>query len=148
MHLAPIAFQWPSQIQPSPAAKAYVARVQNAAATKPYLLIAHQYTRYLGDLFEGQMMGGMASRSLNLENGDGTAFYIFDDIPSAKDFITEWYTRLNGLELTDEQRGEIVDEANRVFDLNINLLQELEGSAFNAVLMLTINSLKSKLGFV
>lgn len=93
------------------------------------------------------MMGGMASRSLNLENGDGTAFYTFDDIPSAKDFITEWYTRLNGLELTEKQRGEIVDEANRVFDLNIDLLQELEGSAFKAMLTLTINSLKSKLWF-
>ena len=92
-------------------------------------------------------MGGMASRSLNLANGDGTAFYAFDDIHSPKDFITEWYTRLNGLELTEVQRYEIVDEANRVFDLNIALLQELEGSAFNAMLTLTINSLKSRLGF-
>ena len=67
--------QWLSQIKLSPAAKVYVARVQEVAATKPYLLVAHQYTRYLGDLFGGQMMGGMASRSLDLANGDGTAFY-------------------------------------------------------------------------
>ncbi|KAL3785755.1 hypothetical protein ACHAW5_003597 [Stephanodiscus triporus] len=139
---------WPSQILPSPAAKAYVARVQEVAGTKPYLLVAHQYTRYLGDLFGGQMMGGMASRSLNLANGDGTAFYSFDDIPNAKDFITEWYTCLNGLELTDEQKEEIVDEANRVFDLNIGIFQELEGSAVKAMLTLAVNSLKSKLGFV
>ena len=71
----------------------------------------------------------------------------FDDIPSAKDFITEWYNSLNGLELTDEQKQEIVDEANRVFDLNIGILQELEGSAAKAMLTLLINSLKSKLGF-
>ena len=139
--------QWLSQIKLSPAAKVYVARVQEVAATKPYLLVAHQYTRYLGDLFGGQMMGGMASRSLDLANGDGTAFYTFDDIPSAKDFITEWYNSLNGLELTDEQKQEIVDEANRVFDLNIGILQELEGSAAKAMLTLLINSLKSKLGF-
>jgi heme oxygenase len=42
---------WRSQMQPSPAAKTYVARIEQVAKTKPYLLVAHQYTRYLGDLF-------------------------------------------------------------------------------------------------
>ena len=131
-------------IEPSPAAKAYVARIQEIAETKPYLMIAHQYTRYLGDLFGGQMMGGMASRSLSLENGDGTAFYTFDDIPSTKDFITEWYTSLNELDLTQQQKEDIVDEANLVFDLNIDVLQELTGSPLKAILTLAVNSLKEK----
>lgn len=139
--------QWSYLIQPSPAAKEYVARVEEVAATKPYLLVAHQYTRYLGDLFGGQMMGGMARRSLDLPDREGTAFYTFDGIPSAKDFITEWYTRLNGLDLTDEQKVEIVDEANRVFALNILVFQELDGSAVKAMFSLAFNSLKSKLGF-
>jgi heme oxygenase len=42
---------WKDVIKPSLATKAYVARVQEVANTKPYLLVAHQYTRYLGDLF-------------------------------------------------------------------------------------------------
>lgn len=138
---------WLSEIQPSQAAKAYVNRVQEVAVTKPYLLVAHQYTRYLGDLFGGQMMGGMARRSLELSDSDGTAFYTFDDIPRAKDFITEWYSRLNELELTDQQREEIVDEANIVFALNIGVFQELEGSAVKAMMSFAINSLKSKFGF-
>lgn len=136
---------WEGQIQPSAETKAYVARVREVAETKPYLMVAHQYTRYLGDLFGGQMMGGMASRSLGLENGDGTAFYTFEEIPSAKDFITEWYQKLNDLDLTPEQKQEIVDEANLVFDLNIGLLQELEGSPLKAMLTLAINSLKERL---
>ena len=136
--------KWQDDVVPSPAAKAYVARIVEIAQTKPYLMIAHQYTRYLGDLFGGQMMGGMASRSLSLENGDGTAFYTFDDIPSTKDFITEWYTRLNNLDLTQQQKEEIVDEANLVFALNIDVLQELEGSPLKAMLTLAVNSLKEK----
>lgn len=138
---------WEGRIQPSSATQSYVARVREIAKTKPYLMIAHQYTRYLGDLFGGQMMGGMASRSLNLENGDGTAFYAFEEIPSTKDFITEWYQSLNNLDLTDEQKQEIVDEANLVFALNIELLKELEGSPLKAMLTLAISSLKEKLGF-
>ena len=158
--------KWQHDVLPSPAAEAYVARIVDIAQTKPYLMIAHQYTRYLGDLFGGQMvcrsqywsfhrfaqnsqyfslqMGGMASRSLSLENGDGTAFYTFDDIPSTKDFITEWYTRLNELDLTQQQKEEIVDEANLVFALNIDVLQELTGSPLKAMLTLAVNSLKEK----
>lgn len=52
-------------------------------------------------------MGGMARRSLDLPDGEGTAFYVFDEIPNAKDFITEWYTRLNGLDLTRNKRWKL-----------------------------------------
>ena len=50
------------------------------------------YTRYLGDLFGGQMMSGMATRSLKLEGGEGVEFYRFPDITDNKAFIEEWYT--------------------------------------------------------
>ena len=135
---------WQSKIKPSIGAKKYVARIEQIAKEQPELLIAHQYTRYLGDLFGGQMMGGMASKSLGLEPGQGTTFYQFDDIPDTTDFITQWYINLNKLDLTQEQKNEIVDEANLVFALNIEILEELEGSPFKAMLMLAINSLKEK----
>ena len=142
---------WESTITPSPATRAYVdhiLQIQEGDGSKSYLMIAHQYTRYLGDLFGGQMMSGMATRSLDLpKDGQGVAFYQFGDIGSAKDFITDWYTRLNELDLTDAQKQEIVDEANRVFDLNIDILQELEGSAWKAIWTMTVSSLKEKLGW-
>jgi len=40
--------------------------------------------RYLGDLFGGQMMSGMATKSLGLEQGNGVAFYRFTGIPDVK----------------------------------------------------------------
>merc|ERR1712176_856159 len=53
---------WERSITPSRASAAYVSRVEEVAKTEPYLLIAHQYTRYLGtkknifcDLFGGQV---------------------------------------------------------------------------------------------
>mmetsp|Transcript_7977 Transcript_7977/g.8746 ORF Transcript_7977/g.8746 Transcript_7977/m.8746 type:complete len:160 (-) Transcript_7977:102-581(-) len=140
---------WPTMIEPSPVTKAYVARVKEVAEKEPYLLVAHQYTRYLGDLFGGQMMGGMARRSLGLpKDGSGIAFYTFDDISSLKDFRTDWYHRLNKLDLTDSQKKAIVDEANLVFDLNIGILTELEGNPFRAMLSLVVNTIKVKLGSI
>mmetsp|Transcript_11238 Transcript_11238/g.10921 ORF Transcript_11238/g.10921 Transcript_11238/m.10921 type:complete len:245 (+) Transcript_11238:280-1014(+) len=133
---------WKTQMaKPTPATQAYVARileiaVQGNVNDQLYLFIAHQYTRYLGDLFGGQMMGGMASRSMDLpSDGSGVAFYTFHDIPSTKSFITDWYTRLNdiALDLSPTEIQDIVDEANLVFALNIDLFQELEGSPWTAV---------------
>jgi heme oxygenase len=142
--------EWRESVQPSPATRKYVARVEEVAREAPYLLIAHMYTRYLGDLFGGQMMGGMARRSLDLDASLGTKFYEFDDIPSKdiKPFIEEWYTQLNRLELTDEQKERIVDEGNEVFRLNIEVFEELEGNPAKALFTLAISSLRSALGLV
>lgn len=138
--------EWMDKLVPSPATQKYVARVNEIAEKQPYLLVAHQYTRYLGDLFGGRMMQGMAIRSLKLDEGKGVAFYTFDDIPSANLFITDWYSRLNELDLTDDQKQEIVDEANLVFDLNIGILEELDGSAATAFWSLVWSTLKEKIG--
>lgn len=133
-------------VPPSPATNKYVARVHEVARDAPYLLVAHMYTRYLGDLFGGQMMGGMARRSLQLDAGKGTSFYEFDDIPQTKDFIEAWYGRLNELELSDAQKQEIVDEGNLVFALNIEVFEELEGNPVSALWTLASAALKKALG--
>ena len=140
--------EWRDSVQPSPATRKYVARVEEVARDAPYLLIAHMYTRYLGDLFGGQMMGGMARRSLDLDASLGTKFYEFDDIPATKPFIEEWYAQLNKLELSDEQKERIVDEGNEVFRLNIEVFEELEGNPAKALFTLAISSLRSALGLV
>ena len=137
---------WRDTVKPSPATAAYVSRVREVAETQPFLLVAHQYTRYLGDLFGGQMMGGMARRSLELDEARGTRFYEFDDIPETKPFIEEWYRELNKLDLTDEQKQAIVDEGNLVFSLNIGVFEELEGNPVQALWALASSGLRSALG--
>jgi heme oxygenase len=137
---------WRQQISPSPAASRYCERIRQVAAENPELLIAHQYTRYLGDLFGGQMMGGMAESSLGLEGGRGTSFYRFRDIQDTKAFITDWYSDLNTLDLRPEVKEEIVEEANLVFRLNIDILEELDGSPFTAAWQLVASFFRSKLG--
>merc|ERR1719421_2027677 len=102
----------------------------------------------VGDLFGGQMMSGMALKTLGEAVGDGAgglAFYEFDAIPDSKAFITEWYTALNALDLSEEQRERIVDEANVVFRLNTEVFNELEGSALGSALRLALSTLKEKL---
>jgi heme oxygenase len=134
---------WRASVRPSAATQAYVASIERAAAEQPELLIAHQYSRYLGDLFGGQMMSNMASKSLGLKS-DGLAFYTFDSIPSPSAFITEWYSRLNALELTDVQREEIVEEANVVFRHNIAVFGELEGNPVRAAATIAWKTVRAR----
>ena len=137
---------WRTEVRPSLATKAYVARVREVAEEQPELLVAHMYTRYLGDLFGGQMMGGMARKSLELERDRGTRFYEFDDISDTKGFIEAWYAKLNTLELSEAQKQAIVDEGNLVFTLNIGLFDELEGNPARAVWAMAMDSLRAVLG--
>jgi len=138
--------EWKSRIKPSLPAQTYVSRIKEISVKAPHLLIAHQYSRYLGDLFGGQMMSGMATRSLQLEKNKGVAFYEFDEIESVKKFIDVWYIKMNELDLTDQQKEEIVDEANYVFALNIGIFEELDGSPLKAMWTIGISALKQKLG--
>merc|ERR1719464_2522815 len=134
---------WRSKVKPSPEARRYCDRVKQVAAESPRLLIAHQYTRYLGDLFGGQMMGNMAVTSLGLEGGLGTSFYRFRDIEDTKAFITQWYAKLNELDLSTAEKEAIVDEANLVFRLDIDIFEELEGSPFTAAWQLFSSFVRS-----
>jgi heme oxygenase len=47
---------WRNEIALSPAGQAYVDRIREIATTEPELLVAHSYTRYLGDLSGGQIL--------------------------------------------------------------------------------------------
>jgi len=138
--------EWRQKVQPSVGAIKYVEQIKKVAAEKPYLLVGHQYSRYVGDLFGGQMISGMAAKSLSLEQGAGTAFYDFKDISDTKAFIQTWYRALNDMELTDAQKEEIVVEANVVFRLNIEIFEELDGSALKAAWQLFKATMREKLG--
>ena len=135
---------WRQTVSPSAATKEYCAHIKKVAAETPFLLVAHQYTRYLGDLFGGQMMGGMAKKSLALDKNKGIAFYTFTSIPNTRAFITEWYETLNALDFSEAQKQELVDEANLVFRLNIGIFGELEGNPLSTAIKLLFGAISEK----
>jgi len=75
------------EVPMSDATKAYVKRIHEVGKKDPALLIAHHYTRYLGDLTGGQILGKMAIKAMDLPStGEGVQFYVFKNIPDAKKF--------------------------------------------------------------
>ena len=109
----------------SPATRDYVDRIQYLAKTDPLLLLAHAYTRYLGDLSGGKILARVARRAMQLES-DGLDFYKFEYISSAKLFKDQYRRALDDLCLTPTQVSKLVVEANIAFVLNMRLFEELD----------------------
>ncbi|TRY97264.1 hypothetical protein DNTS_020567 [Danionella cerebrum] len=118
---------WQNQISVSPATERYVHRIHHIGQNDPVLLVAHAYTRYMGDLSGGQVLRKVAQRALKLPaDGEGLSFYEFENIHSAKAFKQLYRSRMNELELDTATRERLVEEAVRAFDFNIEIFRELE----------------------
>ncbi len=132
---------WREEIAISEAGQAYVDRIKEVAESEPELLVAHCYTRYLGDLSGGQILKKIALKAMNLNDGEGTTFYEFKDIPDEKEFKNKYRQAMNDLPIDQETAEKIVDEANAAFGRNMELFKELEGNLIKAIGMMLFNSL-------
>jgi len=110
----------------SPAVEAYVRRLDRL---DPTLLVAHLYTRYLGDLSGGQILKRAVKRGFlgNDDSRGGTRFYDFPLIGGPvqlRKFKDRYRRALDALALDDP--APVVREAVAAFRLNTALLTELD----------------------
>ena len=124
---------WREQIAPSEAAEGYVARIREVSAQSPELMVAHLYTRYMGDLSGGQILKKIAQNAMNLSDGSGTSFYEFEQISDEKAFKQMYRERLDAAPVDEATVDRIVEEANDAFGLNMHMFQELEGNLIKAI---------------
>lgn len=132
---------WREQVAPSASAQEYIERIHDLSANAPELLVAHSYTRYLGDLSGGQILKKIAQRGMNLSEGQGTAFYEFKDIPDEKAFKANYRNALDELDVDEATAEQIVEEANAAFGMNMKMFQELEGNLIKAIGQILFNTL-------
>jgi heme oxygenase len=121
---------WLENITLSKATLDYVNRINTISKEKPELLVAHAYTRYLGDLSGGQILKKIAQRSMGLEGSEGLAFYEFKEVSDEAQFKLNYKAALDSLPIKENEASQIIAEANTAFTLNMNIFSELE---FNLV---------------
>ena len=83
---------WAARFVVSDAAAAYAARVGACADATAF--VAHHYTRYLGDLSGGQVVGRVVRRAYGLDGG-GASFYEFEGIADRKAYKAAYRARLD-----------------------------------------------------
>lgn len=107
-----------SEVAVHPATEAYAARIREIGASAP-ALVAHHYTRYLGDLSGGQALGSIFGRALGLEAGaPGISFYRFTTIEKVKPYKDRYRTALDEAPMSEADHEVAVAEAVRAFEYN------------------------------
>lgn len=134
---------WANTLTPSEATKLYIDRIKDVSEKRPDLLVAHAYTRYLGDLSGGQILKKIAQRAMNLQSTQGLAFYEFDEINDEQQFKQDYKSALDSLPVDTQVSRQIVAEANVAFGLNMKLFQELETSFARIAIRIVMNYVNS-----
>ena len=134
---------WKEKQEPSEACNKYCHRLNEVAEKDPYLLIAHHYTRYIGDLSGGKILKEIAARVLKPPVGKGLDFYEFPSIPNAKEFKNNYRACLDNLDCDEQQINALITEANYAFRLNMYMFDEIQGSASKSFLRLALSYLGS-----
>lgn len=116
---------WKVDIDPSPATTRYCQRMRAVAFDSPGGLVAHHYTRYLGDLAGGQVVRALLKKAYGVTE-EGALFYRFDGIDNPHAFRKRYRALLDTTPWSRWQRRHILDEAVVAFELNIEVLSELD----------------------
>ncbi len=134
---------WKDKQEPSEACNTYCYRINEIAEKDPYLLVAHHYTRYIGDLSGGKILKEIAARVLKPPVGKGLDFYEFPSIPDAKLFKQNYRACLDNLGTDSSQENALISEANYAFRLNMYMFDEIQGNASKSFLRLALSYLQS-----
>jgi heme oxygenase len=116
---------WRDRITPSKSTRTLVARIHQVSDW-PGGYIAHHYTRYLGDLSGGQFIRMELQKIYGYEAGGGVDFYRFDELGSLPRFKNEYRARLDALDLDERERQRIIGEVKLAYQLNTEVLAELQ----------------------
>jgi heme oxygenase len=119
---------WQHTLTASIPAQQYAIHLRQLSQQNPHLLVAHAYTRYLGDLAGGQILRAFAKLALGLSDQQGLSFYDFPQIADLAVMRDQYRRILDSLPLTPEQSAAVVTEAVRAFQMNQALLEAVDVS--------------------
>lgn len=97
-----------------------------SAAISPQRLIAHHYTRYLGDLAGGQVIARCIVQHYEIPTSLLT-FYDFTDLGDVVHYRRRYKSLLDLVPWTLGERQEFINEVSRAFELNAAIFDELGG---------------------
>ncbi len=119
---------WREQIAAVPATAAYAARITEIGEEGWAAgVIAHHYTRYLGDLSGGQMIAKRVAKQHGFDDGRGISFYNFAELGDLAEFKTNYRTVLDSLgdTLDEAEQKRMCDEVRQAYAFNTQVFIDL-----------------------
>jgi heme oxygenase len=109
--------------RPTGAVEQYVRIVEDSACS-PVRLLAHHYTRYLGDLAGGQAIAALVSRHYGVDRRALT-YYDFAELGDLVRYRARYRALLDLLPWTPVEQAEFITECVVAFEANARLFAEL-----------------------
>lgn len=119
---------WREKISPVQATTDYAARMREVYNDLGVSgVVAHHYTRYLGDLSGGQMIARRVAMQHGFENGEGIEFYNFKELGSIDDFKNRYRDALDklGEQLDETQKAAMLEEVRLAYKFNTDVFIDL-----------------------
>jgi heme oxygenase len=115
---------WATSYMVTPAVNAYRRRLDELAESRPGLLAAHAYVRYLGDLGGGQVVHQLVAEQLSL--GDNALrFYQFGSAQDVDLLVAHFRAGFDAIPASAADAEAIVEEARQAFRRHIEIYAEL-----------------------
>jgi heme oxygenase (biliverdin-producing, ferredoxin) len=119
--------KWPSMLPLLAAGEKYAQHVAHASRDDGARLIAHAYTRYLGDLSGGRVLKQLLSRTLGLRSNE-LLFYDFPKINDADQFKMHYRRAIDYGASSMSDPSAVVAETIVAFELNIALSEAVQAA--------------------
>jgi len=124
--------RWRHDVPTLVAGEIYAGRIAKAAEGDGAGLIAHAYTRYLGDLSGGQILRRLLARSLGLRPSD-LSFYDFPRFSDLDALKADYRQALDQAGALAVDPRAVVEEAAVAFALNIDLSRAVQAQVSPAL---------------
>lgn len=111
-----------------PSGAAYAKRVEAAAQGDGLRLIAHAYTRFLGDLNGGRIIRKILGKTLNLDCSC-LSFYEFTAVADPKQLTVSYRNAINEIRMAREDQDAVLNEAAEAFQCNIRVSRAVAAGA-------------------
>ena len=115
---------WRTTTEPSAAMKSYIEHLNSLAGKSDFRLVAHHYTRYLGDLSGGQAIAALVARNYGATENQ-LSFYRFDNIENLVRYKEQYRENLDSLTLDEAQIDELIAEVQLAFAKNQSVFEDL-----------------------
>ncbi|AGC47538.1 heme oxygenase [Myxococcus stipitatus DSM 14675] len=104
-------------------------RLREVAEDAPHLLVGHVYARCMLDLSQAPTRARIITNAFELEDTRGTRFHGTDTDEELAAFRVRLHSRIDGLELEEDEAREIIQEARMAFRLQSLICDELARGA-------------------
>ena len=105
--------------------EACVAKIEELSESKPELVVAYAYTRFLADLFGGRTFLSLLSTSYKISN-EGLNYYQFPEINDLRGYVIKYHNMLAEINLSDDMKVDFINEVNNAYIYNIAISNELD----------------------